>query len=47
VITTEEKQVDMQRYIIALIGTSSLTNCKMILFYARIFELEKESSVYI
>jgi hypothetical protein len=33
VITTDKRQVDMQPFVITIIGISSLTTSKMILFY--------------
>jgi bacteriorhodopsin len=42
VMSTDKKQVDTQWYLISVIGISSLTASKVILFYAGISALEKE-----
>jgi len=47
-ITSDRKQLDMQQYIITIIGIPSLTTSKVILFYAGISVLDKRKSlVYI
>jgi hypothetical protein len=47
VITADKKQVDSQRYDMAVIGIPSLTTSNVILFYAGISAREKKSPVYI